>query len=208
MRLTHPTPLIARVVAPLWALLLLAAGSSPASSAPEGTDQQAAEADLWTALRNGEAAVLMRHALAPGTGDPGHFDVNDCATQRNLSDTGRAQAAAIGERFRQKGIAAARVYSSRWCRCLETARLLDLGAIEPFDALNSFFRDRAAEPERTAAALSLLQAGVRRGEPPLVLVTHQVNITALTDVFPGSGSMLLVRPGGDGVKVLGRVDTR
>src|SRR5688500_16468822 len=87
------------------------------------------EAELFEALRTGRAAALLRHALAPGIGDPAEFRLDDCATQRNLSAAGRDQARAIGERLRAQGITQAEVYSSQWCRCLETARLLDLGAV-------------------------------------------------------------------------------
>ena len=175
-----------------------------------GTCQGAAptEAELWQTLQRGEAVALMRHALAPGTGDPPEFVVGDCDTQRNLSAEGRAQARAIGERFRDNGIEAAQVYSSRWCRCLDTARLLGIGDVTPFDGLSSFFRDRDAEPERTAATRALIAERAAPGRPPLVLVTHQVNITALTGVFPGSGEMVVVRAGADGPETLGRIDTR
>ena len=165
-------------------------------------------ASLWAALRSGEAAALMRHALAPGTGDPAQFDIDDCGTQRNLSDAGRAQAAAIGGRWRANGIVHARIYSSRWCRCLETAQLLDLGPVQPLDGLNSFFRDRAAETGRSAAAQALIREQTRSGSPPLLLVTHQVNITALTGVFPSSGEIVVVRPNGSGIELLGRLPLR
>lgn len=188
-------------------LLLLASSIGPAAAA-SAAEPAAGDDALWRQLRAGEAAALMRHALAPGTGDPADFALGDCSTQRNLSDEGRAQAKAIGERFRRRGIDTARVYSSQWCRCLDTARLLALGDIQPFPGLNSFFRNRSAEPERTAAARELIRAETRPGAPPLVLVTHQVNITALTDVFPGSGEILVVRPQGDGLEVLGRISTR
>jgi phosphohistidine phosphatase SixA len=194
-----------RLLPPLLLFCLgLAAGTAAAQPEPDPANDER----LWTLLGNGEAAALMRHALAPGTGDPADFAIDDCATQRNLSDTGREQARAIGERFRAKGIDTARVHSSRWCRCLETARLLDLGEVRPFDGLNSFFRNRAAEPERTAATLALIRAQTRAGAPPLVLVTHQVNITALTGVFPDSGEIVVVRPGSDGLTILGRIATR
>lgn len=85
----------------------------------------AENAVLWSALRGGEHVVLMRHAVAPGTGDPAGFELDDCSTQRNLSERGREQARATGERFRANGVTDAAVYSSQWCRCLETARLLD-----------------------------------------------------------------------------------
>jgi broad specificity phosphatase PhoE len=181
-------------------MLLLTASAAPADS--RSADDEAA---LWAALRSGEAAALMRHALAPGTGDPAGLDIDDCGTQRNLSDRGRVQAAAIGQRWRANGIASARVYSSRWCRCLETARLLELGPVQPFDGLNSFFRDRAAEPERSASVLALIREQTRRGGPSLLLVTHQVNITALSGVFPDSGETIVVRPNGTDLELLGRI---
>ncbi len=164
------------------------------------------EQQLWQALRSGEAAALMRHALAPGTGDPANFDVDNCATQRNLSDRGRQQARDTGARFRQNGIQQAQVYSSRWCRCLETARLMALGEVSPFEGLNSFFRNRSTEPEQSAATLELIGSHIAVGGAPLLLVTHQVNITALTDVFPSSGEIIVVQPDADGLRVLGRID--
>ncbi|MGD8958196.1 MAG: histidine phosphatase family protein [Chromatiaceae bacterium] len=183
-------------------LLMGLGGSSVAqsSSAPSSPSQ------LWEWLRGGDAVALMRHALAPGTGDPANFTLGDCATQRNLSDKGRQQARAIGERFRRNRIQQARVYSSRWCRCLDTARLLGLGEAQPFDGLNSFFRDRSAEPKHSAATRRLINEQRVRGKPPLVLVTHQVNITALTGVFPSSGEIIVVRPTESGLSVLGRIE--
>lgn len=165
----------------------------------------AQEADApWAALRQGEAAAIMRHAVAPGTGDPEDFRLEDCATQRNLSEEGRAQARAIGQLFRAHGIERAEVYSSQWCRSLDTARLLDLGPVEPLPALNSFFRDHAAGPAQTAEVLDLLAR--RQGDAPLVLVTHQVNITALTEVFPQSGEIVVIAPDPEGgIRVLGRI---
>src|SRR5512145_2006256 len=73
--------------------------------------------------------LMLRHATAPGTGDPPNFRLDDCATQRNLDAAGRAQAALLGRRLAQAGIERAKIYSSQWCRCLETARLLELGPV-------------------------------------------------------------------------------
>ena len=158
------------------------------------------------ALLAGEGRVLMlRHALAPGTGDPDNFRVDDCATQRNLDARGRAQAAAIGERLREMGIGQARVHSSQWCRCLDTARLLDLGPVHELPALNSFFqRPRDREPN-LAALQGFLDAQPRDGGL-LVLVTHQVTVSAVSGLFVGSGEgvVLELEPGG-GLRVLGRV---
>lgn len=163
-----------------------------------------ADDTLWEALRAGTHVAMMRHALAPGTGDPGNFVVEDCSTQRNLNDVGRRQAEAIGARFRSKGIETAQVYSSRWCRCLETADLLDLGDVTPLPALNSFFQDRSKGPAQTAALKTFLSS--RKAGEQIVLVTHQVNITALTDIFPASGEIVVVNVRADGtVDVAGRI---
>ncbi|TAH45876.1 MAG: histidine phosphatase family protein [Betaproteobacteria bacterium] len=159
---------------------------------------------LWAALLDGRHVALMRHATAPGIGDPSNFRVDDCRTQRNLSEEGRSQALAIGERFRAHGITRAAVYSSQWCRCLDTARLLGLGDVTPFAGLNSFFRDRGREAASTAAVRALIAREVRPGRP-LVLVTHQVNITALSGVHPASGEIVVLRVDGDEWQVAGRL---
>ena len=150
----------------------------------------AAEADLWKALRSGKHIALMRHAIAPGTGDPAGFKLEDCSTQRNLSVEGRAQATRIGARFRAHGIEAARIFSSQWCRCLETARLLGLGPVEALPLLNSFFASSEQGEPQTQALRRWLAA--HEFEMPLMLVTHQVNITALTGVYPASGEMVVI----------------
>ncbi|WP_439577777.1 histidine phosphatase family protein [Elioraea sp.] len=152
-----------------------------------------ADEAAWQAAREGRAAVLIRHAIAPGTGDPPGFRLEDCATQRNLSASGRAQARAIGALLRAQGLAGAGLRSSAWCRCIETAELLDLGPVTREPALDSFFADRGAGPARTEALRRLLAAW--DAPRPLVLVTHQVNITALTGVFPASGESILVYTG-------------
>jgi 8-oxo-(d)GTP phosphatase len=182
----------------LLVVLLVGALLAPPAFATTG------EAQLLAALRTGRAVALVRHATAPGTGDPADFQLDDCATQRNLSDAGRAEARAIGVRLRAAGIAAAEVYASQWCRCLETARLLDLGEVTELPALNSFFADRAREPEQTAALAAFLRE--RQGDEPLILVTHQVNIAAFTDAAVRSGEIVLVAlPLGEPPEVLGRI---
>lgn len=162
--------------------------------------------DLWQKVRSGEHVAMIRHALAPGTGDPPGFMIDQCATQRNLSEKGRDQARFIGDLFRQNGIQQARIYSSQWCRCLETARLLDLGKVEELPVLNSFFQNFANKtPQTTALAQWLRQQDL---SSPVVLVTHQVNITAFTDVYPRSGEMVIVyrHPEGD-YAVVGTIAT-
>lgn len=177
---------------------ILAAGLAPAA-APAHADDAA-----WQALQQPGAIAVMRHALAPGGGDPADFELGDCATQRNLNDAGRDQARRIGQAFRDRGIAVDRVLTSQWCRCRDTAELLDLAPVEAFPPLNSFFENRAAGPEQTRATRDFL-AQVP-DDRRLVLVTHQVNITALTDVFPSSGEVVVIDVAQDGtVEVLDTV---
>ena len=166
--------------------------------------QVRSEAELWAAVGRGEAVVLMRHALAPGTGDPRPVVIGDCTSQRNLSEEGRAQARAIGQRFRENGIAAASVFTSQWCRCRETAALLGLGEATDLPALNSFFVDREKGPAQTEALTRWLAR--ERPSGPVVLVTHQVNITALAGVVPPSGGMVVAALDDAGnVRVLGEL---
>lgn len=181
----------------LSALLAAAVLALPALAAAD-------DAALFAALREGRAVALMRHASAPGTGDPARFRLGDCSTQRNLSDQGRAEARATGTRLRAAGLAAAAVYSSQWCRCLETARLLDLGPVTALPALNSFFAERAGGPQQTAALTAFLRA--RQLAEPLILVTHQVNIAAFTDAYTRSGEIVVVAlPLRAEPEVLGRI---
>ena len=162
----------------------------------------------WQAVKARDAVVLMRHAIAPGVGDPPGFESGNCKTQRNLSDAGREQARRIGDVFRANGIAEAQVLSSEWCRCLETAELLSLGQPIPADMLNSFFADRHEEPDQTRALRGSLEQWVENEQAgAVVLVTHQVNITALTGQFVGSGDMLLVTIANDQPEVLARIRT-
>lgn len=163
---------------------------------------QANEA-TWQALEDGGLVILMRHSLAPGIGDPPGFERGRCETQRNLSATGRAQAQAAGRAFRERGIPIAAVYSSSWCRALDTAELMALGSVEPVAWLDSFFRGRGDRALITQAAREQISAW--QGPGNLLLITHQVNITALVGSGVGSGEMIVVRPAGDGMPVVGRL---
>lgn len=186
-------------------VFILAYMSFPAPVFSADTQSQE-DAALWEALRSGGHVALMRHAIAPGTGDPSNFTLEDCATQRNLSERGRAQARRVGERFRANGIEAAQVYSSQWCRCIETAELLGLGPVQALPALNSFFRNYQRGDSQTRTMKAWLASQVP-GQP-LVLVTHQVNITALTDVYPASGELVVLRRSEDGeLSVVGTLET-
>ena len=187
-----------------WLLLLLIVLS--VLTLPMGFAIGSDDHHLWTALKKGGHVALLRHALAPGTGDPANFQLDDCTTQRNLSEEGRAQATRIGERFREHGISSALVYSSQWCRCKDTATLLDFGKAQPFEVLNSFYQKYDRKEKQTA----LLERWIRSGslDKPLIIVTHQVNITALTGVFPASGELVVVNvQKGEPLVVVGTVLT-
>lgn len=164
------------------------------------------EAALWLALKTQDHVALLRHASAPGFGDPADFTLGDCSTQRNLSQEGRAQAERIGSRFRENGIEAAHVASSQWCRCMDTATLLDLGPVEALPLINSFF-DTPGQREEQTRDLKAWLAG-QESDVPIVLVTHQVNVTAFTGVIPDSGELLVVRVDENGEPaVLGSIKT-
>jgi len=158
-------------------------------------------ANDWDALDQPDSIAIMRHALAPGTGDPSAFTLGDCATQRNLSQRGREQARRIGEAFRERGIEFAKVYSSQWCRTRETADLLDLGAASDAPSLNSFFQDFSSRNEQTRATLDLIRSAKGR----LMLVTHLVNISALTGRGTRSGEVLIIRESDGEVDVIGSI---
>lgn len=141
--------------------------------------------------------LLLRHARAPGVGDPAGFRLGDCQTQRNLDAAGREQAAQLGARLRALGWAGAPVYTSRWCRARDTATLLGLGPVVELPALDSFFAEPTRRTESTAALREFLRQRPRDA-PPTVLVTHQVNITALTSIVPREGQGVLLHLTGDG----------
>lgn len=162
-----------------------------------------AEEAAWRLLKQPGAIVLFRHANAPGVGDPAGFVPGDCATQRNLDERGRAEARAIGESFREQGIEVGLVLTSQWCRAKETAELAFPGRVREEPAFNSFFGNRADEPVATARALAILAGW--QGPGVLVIVTHQVNITALTGVAPRPGEGVVVGAGQGGATVLERL---
>lgn len=183
--------------------LVAAFGSLAAYSAARSA---LAESDPWGVLRRPGSFALIRHATAPGTNDPSGFRLEDCATQRNLSAEGRAQALRIGDLFRANGIAAAEVHSSQWCRCLDTATLMKLGEVRPQPLLNSFFQDRSRE----AGQIEALRRWIGQLDlaAPTVFVTHQVVVTALSQIFPGSGEIVVMQRRPDGsLSVQGRLPT-
>ena len=161
---------------------------------------------LWDALKSGNHLVLMRHALAPGYGEPANFDVKECRTQRNLNEVGRQQSIDIGNLFRSNGIDKAIVLSSQWCRCLATANLLNLGNVSELPFLNSFFENFYREQFQTDETIQWIRNAPLR--IPTILVSHQVNIAALTGYSAASGEMVFVRRSTDGrFKVIGSIQT-
>ena len=152
---------------------------------------------LVAQIQAGGHVIMIRHAYAPGTGDPDHFRIDDCTTQRNLSDQGRAQAHEIGRWLRRQGITAARVYSSQWCRCLETARLLGLGPVTALPALNSFF-DRPQDREPNLTALRAFLSRQPTDGELIVLVTHFVTISGITGKGVASGQGVVLKLQEDG----------
>ncbi len=164
---------------------------------------RAAPPSALAALRAGGVVVLMRHAqTVAGVGDPPGFRLGDCATQRNLSDAGRAQARAVGAWFKREGLAASVVRSSAWCRCIDTATLA-FGRAQTWPALNSFFDDRTGEPAQTQELVRALeQVNPGRFE---AWVTHMVNIAALTGETLASGEALVVAAAAGRLRSLGRL---
>lgn len=153
---------------------------------------------LWDALATPGHIALLRHADAPGVGDPAGFRIGDCATQRNLGEQGRAQARRIGDEFRRRGVRVGLVLTSQWCRARDTAQLMSLGTVEDApEALNSFF-GRSGEREAATNALRRRLSSLPRDAGTVMMVTHQVNITALTGVFPRSGDIVVLRREPDG----------
>jgi phosphohistidine phosphatase SixA len=157
-----------------------------------------ADADdaLWTLLKGGGQVLVMRHAMTtPGVGDPPGFRLEECATQRNLTDAGRDDARRIGAAFRARGIPVGRVLSSPWCRCLETARLA-FGRAETFTPLSNLFDNRAREAEQVQALREI--AGRHPEGGNLVMVTHGSVVLPLTGISPAPAEIVVLTPAGPG----------
>ena len=164
-----------------------AQGSAPAETA-------------WAALRAGGAVVVLRHAqTVPGIGDPPGYRLEDCMTQRNLSDEGRQQARRLGAALRGAGVTIGDVLSSRWCRCLDTDNEA-FGRVTPWPAADSFFDRRGTDGQEDPSARQTAdlrrRIAAHRGPDTLVIVTHQVNITALTGLVPAMGELVVLKPAG------------
>ena len=154
---------------------------------------RATDGDAWMQLERGGQVVLMRHALTtPGAGDPPGMRLEDCGTQRNLSDEGRRHARAVGVALREHKVPVDRVLTSPWCRCIETARLVLGDSGEVSRALDNLFGRRDNEARQVAALRQLV--GEWRGRGNLFLVSHGSTILALTGISPDTSEMVIVTP--------------
>lgn len=153
-----------------------------------------AQSDLASKLKDGSHVLLMRHADAPGYGDPQNYQISQCSTQRNLGDLGRKQAKNTGDWLSKQGIEQAKVYSSPWCRCIDTATLLNKGVVKKEAALASFFDDMSRAKRQTDELIKLI-AVERKQNPnmPIIMVTHHVNIQSYMGMVVNSGDMVLVK---------------
>jgi phosphohistidine phosphatase SixA len=165
------------------------------------------EAAAWAALRAGGVVALMRHGDAPGAGDPPGWRLDDCATQRNLSERGRAEARAAGARLREARIAIDRVVSSPWCRCVETARLAGVGAVDVEPAFANAFV--LAEQRETLRERGLAIVRAWRGHGVLLVVSHGENIRALTGENVAPAEIVVVTRVADGtLRAIGSIPPR
>jgi phosphohistidine phosphatase SixA len=207
IRLKIGMPVLATI-----AVLVLNVGCSPApqssfKDAVTPSSPVASVNDLWSSMRSGTGyVVLLRHAqTTPGTGDPPGFQLDDCSTQRNLSDEGRKQSARIGQVFRDRKIPVLRVFSSQYCRCLDTARLLNLGKVEPFPALNSIFEDRTTATEQTQQVRQQI-LNHQNVSGVIVMVSHFANIADIGGVSlqPGGAIVMPANPQGE-LEIVGQI---
>ena len=141
-------------------------------------------------LKEGKKIVFIRHALAPGNGDPNNFDIKDCSTQRNLNDEGRAQSKRIRNFFEKNNIKIDKVLSSEWCRCKDTAKIA-FGKFETFSALNSFYETRFSKNK--SKQMKDLREYISKWESDsnLIIVTHYVVILDILDRGTSSGEMII-----------------
>jgi phosphohistidine phosphatase SixA len=155
---------------------------------------QHAQASFAGDLQDGQHVLVMRHADAPGYGDPAGYVLGQCYTQRNLGDYGKKQTKAIGDWLSSQGVQNAQVFSSPWCRCLDTATLVNKGSVKIEPALGSFFDDMSLEKKQTKELEVLIKNTLsKQSKMPVILVTHHVNIQAFTGEVVSVGDMVLVK---------------
>lgn len=170
-------------------VLAVCAGRVPAAQAES----------IWDALRTPGAVVVLRHSYAPGGFDPPSARLDDCSTQRNLDESGRAQARGIGEAFRRNAITVGKVLSSPRCRCLDTARLA-FGQVEPWDVLQGALNDTELRRSRLAETRQAIDTHTTGA--PLVIVTHGSVVTDLTGLNIKMGELVVLRRAPDGTRAI------
>jgi phosphohistidine phosphatase SixA len=150
---------------------------------------------------------LMRHgATSGGAGDPAGFRLEDCATQRNLTEKGRADVKAAGDEMRAQKVPVGKILSSQWCRCRDTAALMSLGPVRVSETFNNAYTFSNRRDELTKGARAVIAAW--KGPGVLIVVTHGANILPLTGFQPEEGEMVVVEPdpAPDGkLRVIGRI---
>jgi phosphohistidine phosphatase SixA len=173
--------------------LVLMLGAGPAMATDAG----------WALLREGGHVVLLRHAMSGGGAEPANFDIEKCATQRNLSERGKQQARKIGALFATRAAPIDRVLSSRWCRCLNTARIAFEAEPEVFEPLDPVKTDEVEKAAQLKAIMDI--AAGFAGSDNLVMVTHADVVQALTGLTPREGEAVIVQAEGERLRVLGRI---
>ena len=133
--------------------------------------------------------IFLRHAIAPGYGDPKNFTLQECATQRNLDRKGIEQAKSIGDYLKINNIQFSEILSSEWCRCIDTAYNMDIGEWKKFDGLNSFFQNFSSKSK----VLKKLNTKLKeiKSDELVLMITHQVVIYNITGISPPSGGFVL-----------------
>tara|TARA_B100000131_G_scaffold141433_1_gene137657 strand:+ start:3623 stop:4180 length:558 start_codon:yes stop_codon:yes gene_type:complete len=146
--------------------------------------------NLMNQLEEGGKLIFIRHAYAPGSGDPDNFNLNDCSTQRNLSEDGKKQAQLIGVFFKENKIKIDKILSSEWCRCKETA-FIAFEDFETKDFLNSFYSIKFAKNKKTQVKNLKKYVNKWNNKKNLILVTHYVVISEVLNYAPGSGEIII-----------------
>ena len=154
------------------------------------TSNALADDKILDSLQEGNKLIFIRHALAPGNGDPDNFKINDCSTQRNLNKKGIDQSILIGDFFKKNKIQIDKVLSSEWCRCKDTAKYA-FKKFEVFYALNSFYDERFAENETKQIKDLKKLINSWSSDKNLVLVTHYVVISSILNVGSSSGELII-----------------
>ena len=159
--------------------------------------------EVLTSLKEGGKIIFIRHALAPGNGDPENFDLNDCSTQRNLNQRGIEQSKFIGNIFNKNQIKIENVYSSEWCRCIDTAKFA-FKNYQTFSSLNSFYDIRfEANEERQITQLKEF-INQWNGKENIIFVTHFVVISSMLNIGTSSGEIVITDKN---LNIIGSIDT-